>query len=50
MGSLMFSFYGLRPFVEIGFMPEDLAADKGQLSYREGGWACPPKIIKNGIT
>lgn len=39
----VFVFYGLRPFVEIGFMPEDLAADKGQLSYREGGWACPPK-------
>jgi xylan 1,4-beta-xylosidase len=44
--------YRCKPFVEIGFMPQDLAAPEcydatqenwtGQL-YRTVGWACPPK-------
>jgi xylan 1,4-beta-xylosidase len=44
--------YRCKPFVEIGFMPQDLAAPEcydaaqenwtGQL-YRSVGWACPPK-------
>lgn len=35
--------YNLKPFVELGFMPLHLADDRGQRSYRDGGWACPPK-------
>lgn len=44
--------HGLRPFVEIGFMPRDLAdparydaaQDNYRLqSYQAYGWACPPK-------
>lgn len=43
--------HGLRPFVELGFMPRDLvdpahydaAADRHLRAYREYGWACPPK-------
>ncbi len=44
--------YGLKPFVELGFMPQHLADPErynareenwsGQL-YRTAGWACPPK-------
>ena len=41
-----------KPFVELGFMPQDLvdpahydiAKDNGRMqSYRTSGWACPPK-------
>lgn len=38
--------YNLKPFVELGFMPYDLADTGGEYSYgdyRHGGWAYPPK-------
>ena len=44
--------YGCKPFVEIGFMPQDLAdprlydktQDGGRMEqYQRYGWACPPK-------
>ena len=35
-----------KPFVELGFMPEDLMDQGDQPSYRSGGWACPPKDYK----
>jgi len=37
--------YNLKPFVELGFMPRDLADDRGQPSHLwwYGGWSCPPK-------
>ncbi len=43
--------HGCKPFVELGFMPKDLAdparydtsIDRGLRAYREYGWACPPK-------
>src|SRR5881628_3015543 len=42
--------FGCKPFVELGFMPQDLADparydasnDSGKL-YQAYGWACPPK-------
>lgn len=40
--------YGCKPFVELGFMPQDLVdsaryrTDRGD-TYRTYGWACPPK-------
>lgn len=44
--------HGLKPFVELGFMPQDLADPKfydigkearRMQEYRAYGWACPPK-------
>jgi xylan 1,4-beta-xylosidase len=44
--------FGCKPFVELGFMPQDLAdmerydstKDNGRLqNYQTYGWACPPK-------
>ncbi len=43
--------HGCKPFVEIGFMPRDLAdpahydaaPDRHMRAYRDYGWACPPR-------